>query len=181
MIYFSGCISCLNICIINDLLPRMNIYNWTANISDIFAHSIRGHANYVYHYCKHAFTHFMMLFGSHSISLISLYCTYSWKHMIRIHSCDNSINTTGVMTNLASHIGGHLGSLRKLQVYSSTPSWFLFRIIISITHAIKAFPLITYTFLNFSGATDDVREWRSNFISHFIGLLDMWLLSHAGF
>ena len=54
---------------------------------------------------------------------------------------------------------------------TSIPAW------ISNYFHYKVWDKITYPFLNFNGATVEVKEWISNFILHFTGV---WLLIHAG-
>ena len=39
---------------------------------------------------------------------------------------------------------------------------------------------ITYPFLNFNGATVEVKEWLSNFILQYFTIPGVWLLIHAG-
>ena len=41
----------------------------------------------------------------------------------------------------------------------------------------KVWDEITYLFLTFSGATNEVWEWISNFILHLLG---KWLINHGG-
>ena len=55
----------------------------------------------------------------------------------------------------------------------------IFRHFFSISDSIHCdvWDEITYPFANFNGCTFEVRQWISNFITHFMG---MWLLIHAG-
>ena len=79
-----------------------------------------------------------------------MYIFWDWQHIIQLTPCLLILSpslSVAIFTNM---------------VLTLTPTW-------RSNHVpSKVWDEITYTFLNFNGATVEVKQWISNFIPHFI-------------